>query len=85
MLEPKTTYEERFGDAIYLLVGGKFPPKDLLEDWIEGVEWSKKESLQDWVGSHMGGVIWWAQAIAVLDAAHVLASQPEEGEGHECM
>lgn len=37
-------------------------------------------SLQDWVGCNMG--VAWAQGIAILDAAHVMTDNPEEGCGH---
>jgi hypothetical protein len=75
----KTTYAERFMQAIEVLCGGTQPPLGEVAAWLD--KEADNHDLQEWVVNNKA--VWWAQGIAVLDAAHVLADQPEEGEGHE--
>lgn len=60
-----------------MLLVGIAPPENLVIDWINNVE--RDDDLQNWVGGSGGG-FWWAQNIALLDAAEVMASNPIEGE-----
>lgn len=69
-----TTYIEGFGDAMALLCG-KRPPDDMLAGWL-----ADDERLQQFACAHGPA---WAQGIAVIDAARILAGQPVEGERHE--
>jgi len=70
----KNTYAQRFREAVALLVGS-VPPCSLVDDWINNVD--RDDDLQQWVGNSGGP--WWAQNIAILDAAETLADQPIEG------
>lgn len=76
-----TTYAERFTHAVAVLCGAQ-PPADMVAEWIENVEVNGEHRLQGWVLTQ-AATPFWAQGIVVLDAAHVLANDPEEGEGHE--
>ena len=72
----RTTWDHRFIEALALLCGGNNPPEDMVEKWsISG-----DERLQSFVGEH--SAIESAQAIALIDAAAFIASNPVEGEGH---
>lgn len=76
-----TTYEHRFAEGVRLIVGA-IPPADMVGEWIENVEVNGEHRLQAWVQSQPGTPEW-VQATAVLDAAHQLAYNPEEGADHE--
>lgn len=77
-----TTYKERFAAAVATIVG-KIPSADLIDEWLDNVEVDGAHRLQHWVGRNLPRAIDWAQCIVVLDAAHVLAADPEEGVDHE--
>lgn len=77
-----TTYKERFATAVATIVG-KIPPAKLVDEWLDNVEVDGAHRLQHWVGLNLPRAIDWAQCIVVLDAAHVLAADPEEGADHE--
>lgn len=70
-----TTYLQRFGDAMNLLCGTR-PSDNMLQAWIHGTS----EKLQEF-SIEFGPE--WAQGIAVIDAARVMADQPTEGVDHE--
>lgn len=72
-----TTWLERFQAAIAQLCNGNIPPFALCEEWNKQ---SESLELQDWVINHSG--LKWAQDIAILDAAQMLANQPIESEDH---
>lgn len=68
-----TTYLQRFGDAIALLCAGNRPPDEMMTAWLDADR--EDTRLQEFACEH-GPV--WAQGIAVIDAAQVLADQPTE-------
>lgn len=72
-----TTYAQRFTDAVSLLCR-EAPPSDMVSEWIDRN--SDDHRLQDWACERAPA---WAQGIGLLDAAHVMASQPTEGVEHE--
>lgn len=72
-----TTYAQRFTDAVSLLCR-EAPPSDMVSGWIDRN--SDDHRLQDWACERAPA---WAQGIGLLDAAHVMASQPTEGVEHE--
>lgn len=74
-----TTWIERYRQTIALFCNGVMPPLDLCEAWIKN-DGTDDLGLQDWICCNT--TIPWAQAIAILDAAHIMADQPEEGVGH---
>jgi hypothetical protein len=76
-----TTYTERFTHAVAVLCGAQ-PPTDMVAEWIANVDVNGEHRLQSWVLSQAATPSW-AQGIVVLDAAHVLANDPEEGMEHE--
>jgi hypothetical protein len=76
-----TTYAERFAHAVAVLCGAQ-PPADMVAEWIANIDVNGEHRLQSWVLSQAATPSW-AQGIVVLDAAHVLANDPEEGVGHE--
>lgn len=78
----RTTYKDRFAVSIAALVGN-IPPADLVDEWVNNVEVDGAHRLQHWVGENLPSHLSWAQCIVLLDAAHVLAASPEEGEDHE--
>lgn len=73
-----TTWMERYRQTIALFCGGVVPPEDLCEAWLR--DGGDDIRLQDWVCCNTA--VAWAQAIAILDAAHGMADNPEEGVGH---
>ena len=76
-----TTYAERFTHAVAVLCGAQ-PPADMVAEWIANIDVNGEHRLQSWVLCQAATPSW-AQGIVVLDAAHVLANDPEEGVGHE--
>jgi hypothetical protein len=76
-----TTYAERFTHAVAVLCGAQ-PPADMVAEWIANIDVNGEHRLQSWVLSQAATPSW-AQGIVVLDAAHVLANDPEEGMEHE--
>ena len=72
----KTTYIQRFGDAMELLCR-KRPSDDLLKGWLHPEKGD--ERLQEFAIEHGPE---WAQGIVIIDSAHVMADTPEEGEAH---
>lgn len=72
-----TTYAQRFTDAVALLCR-ETPPSDMVAGWIDIN--ADDQRLQDWACERAPA---WAQGIGLLDAAHVMASQPTEGVDHE--
>lgn len=76
-----TTYAERFTHVVSVLCGAQ-PPADMVAEWLANTEVNGEHRLQSWVLCQ-AATPFWAQGIVVLDAAHVLANEPEEGEGHE--
>ena len=73
-----TTYLRRFGDVLTLLCAGHRPTDEIMAAWLD----TRRDDLrlQEFACEH-GPV--WAQGIAVIDAARVLADQPTEGVKHE--
>lgn len=72
-----TSYVDRFTEAVALLCR-KSPPADLVAGWLD--KDADDQRLQDFAADHAPA---WAQGIGVLDAAHVMASQPTEDVAHE--
>ena len=68
-----TTYLQRLGDAMALLCSGNRPSDEMLGAWINECEGDFR--LQEFACEHGPS---WAQGIAVIDAAQVLADQPTE-------
>jgi len=54
----------------------------MVAEWIANIDVNGEHRLQSWVLSQAATPSW-AQGIVVLDAAHVLANDPEEGMQHE--
>jgi hypothetical protein len=76
----KSRFVERFVSALSMLCDGEVPPNaDMVDGWFTGTD---VDSLQEWaINNAEAG---WAQGIAVIDAATILAENPLEGvEGHE--
>lgn len=71
------TYAQRLTDVIALLCR-EVPPAELVAAWIN--RGSGDHRLQEWACERAPS---WAQGIGLLDAAHVMADQPEEGVEHE--
>lgn len=72
----KTTFLQRFGDALELLCQGKRPSDEMMAGWI----FNESDALQDFAACN---TLYWAQGIGAIDAAFEMASQPCEGEDHE--
>lgn len=72
-----TTYQQRFTEVVSLLCRAA-PPSDMVEGWLTPD--ADDHRLQEWAIEYAPN---WSQGIGVLDAAHVMADQPAEGEGHE--
>ncbi len=66
-----TTVALRLGDAMQLLCGGKRPPDDMVQQWLDNTS----ESLQEFAASNGPA---WAQGIGLIDAALVMVDQPTE-------
>lgn len=66
-----TTVALRLGDAMQLLCGGKRPPDDMVQQWLDNTS----ESLQEFAASNGPA---WAQGIGLIDAAMVMVDQPTE-------
>ncbi len=71
-----TSYLLRFGDALQSLCRGRRPTEAMMGAWLD----TDDEQLQTFCCDHGPS---WAQGIAVIDAARVLADQPTEGPPHE--
>lgn len=76
-----TTFAQRFTDAVAILCGSE-PPTDFVDEWLGNVDVNGVHRLQEWV-LNQAATPPWAQGIVVLDAAHLLAESPEEGEQHK--
>lgn len=74
----RTTYLQRFGDAMQLLCQGHRPSDDILEAWL----FHENERLQEFACNNGPE---WAQGIGLIDAAMVLADNPEEGHEHQTL
>lgn len=72
-----TTYLSRFADAMETLCNGNRPTSEMIITWFADPD---SFELQEFAMEHGPS---WAQGIAVIDAATILADQPCEGEGHE--
>lgn len=72
-----TKYLDRVIEALTLLCGGNEPPREMVHEWETG----EGEDLQDWAANHTK--LPWAQGIGTIEAAQVLADNPEEGMGHQ--
>lgn len=72
-----TKYIDRLIEALTLLCGGKEPPRSLVHEW----ETNESEGLQDWAACNTK--LPWAMGIGTIEAAQVMADNPEEGQGHE--
>jgi hypothetical protein len=68
-----TKYLQRLGDAMALLCAGNRPPDEMLGAWLN--ECDDDNRLQEFA-CEFGPA--WAQGIAVIDAAQLLADQPTE-------
>lgn len=66
-----TTVALRLGDSMQLLCGGKRPPDDMVQQWLDNTS----EELQSFAASHGPA---WAQGIGLIDAAMVMVDQPTE-------
>lgn len=75
---PVTTFLQRFGDAMERLCEGSRPSDALMVAWLDPA--LDDFGLQEFAIEHGPE---WAQGIAVIDAARLLAEQPAEGEDHE--
>jgi len=73
-----TTYLRRLGDALALLCAGHRPADEMMSAWLDTERDDMR--LQEFACDHGPS---WAQGIAVIDAARVLADQPTEGVEHE--
>jgi hypothetical protein len=75
----KTQFAQRFVAALSALCEGEVPPSaDMVDNWFNGTD---VDSLQSWVSDAVE--FGWTQAIAVIDAATIIAENPPEGrEGH---
>lgn len=76
-----TTWMERFRESLAAMCGS-VPPLEFCEEWVEGIQVNGADRLQNWVFSKGNRAPKWAQAIVIIDAAQLLADQPEEGAGH---
>ena len=77
-----TSYKARFTEAVALLCG-KVPPESMVDDWIARKESSDGDGLGGLQSFAISNGPSWAQGIGLLDAAHLAASQPVEGVGHD--
>jgi hypothetical protein len=74
-----TTYLQRFGDAMQCLCGVR-PADEMLTSWLDkNVD---DDRLQRFAIEHGPA---WAQGIAIIDAARLMADQPTEGVSHEML
>lgn len=74
----EATWLERFQAAVAILCKGNVPPVALCEDWLNPA--SDGSKLQQFAIEYSG--LPWMQGVEILDAAHSLAKNPREGEGH---
>lgn len=72
-----TTHTQRIADVMQALCAGKRPSDEIVTAWLSDPDDSR---LQEFAIEH-GPT--WAQGIAVVDAARLLAEQPTEGVDHE--
>jgi hypothetical protein len=72
-----TKYLDRLIEALTLLCGGTVPPREMVLAW----ETDDSEELQDWAACNTK--LPWAMGIGTIEAAQVMADNPEEGMGHE--
>lgn len=73
------SWHSRFIAALMVLTGAPHEPPDaFIVEWFDKDSTRVDDRLQNWVGMQPG-VPWWAQAIAVIDAARIMADQPIEG------
>lgn len=79
-IEPELmSWHSRFIAALMVLTGApNEPPGAFIAEWFDKDSTRVDDRLQNWVGGQPG-VLWWAQAIAVIDAARIMADQPIEG------
>lgn len=75
-----TTWMERFRHSLTLMCGAE-PPLRYCEMWINNEQENNCDPLQNWVGVQTKTPSW-AQNIGTIDAAHVWADSPVEGENH---
>ncbi len=68
-----TTVAQRLADAVQLLCGGKRPPDDMVQGWLNAE--LDDTRLQSFCADHGPA---WAQGIGLIDAAMVLVDQPTE-------
>lgn len=71
-----TTRAQRLEQAMSLLCNGVSPSSRMVDDWIA----ERNDDLQDFACTHGPS---WAQGIAVIDAAQIMADQPTEGVNHK--
>jgi len=76
-----TTYRERFKDVIALLCQGEYPSDIIIDNWYD--EGLASFELQEFCRKYCP--LEWSQGVAVIEAAMILAEQPEEGKGHETL
>lgn len=73
------SWHSRFIAALMVLTGApNEPPDAFIAEWFDKDSTRVDDRLKNWVGGQPG-VPWWAQAIAVIDAARIMADQPIEG------
>lgn len=71
-----TVYIDRFVSALGLLCRSK-PPRELCEQWLS----NESEELQSFAVSNAR--IYWMTGIGIIEAAQIMADNPEEGAAHE--
>lgn len=70
-------FEQRFIEALSILCGGRRPELQIVKDWFN----TNLDSLELQAWAIENGPEW-AQGIAVIDAARLLAGQPPDGCGY---
>lgn len=76
-----TTKVERFEDALTVLAGGVCPDRALVEAWFDEDDDQSHIRLQEWAMNNSAAG--WAMGIGIIDAALVLADNPDEGVDHK--
>lgn len=71
----RTTYRQRFAEALGLLCGEP-APADLIDEWLVGDEDAATRfgGLQDWVGMHIK--LPWCLTITAIESAEAMAREP---------
>lgn len=75
-----TSWMDRFRHALSLFCGGKEAPLEYCELWLRNEQVNGADPLQDWVAYNLS--VYWATGIGTIEAAQVMADNPEEGVEH---